>query len=82
MTKKPDGGPAFPLSRESSFGKNYEGMTLRQWYAGQIRLAMGMWTPEHGVSTFDKSAFEAAERKARAEWCFAEAMIKEGMNDE
>ena len=34
MTKE-DGGPAFPLSRESSSSKNYEGMTLRDYFAGQ-----------------------------------------------
>ncbi|MFY2995903.1 hypothetical protein ACOTH8_21510 [Achromobacter xylosoxidans] len=30
-----DGGPAFPLSRESSIGKSYEGKTLRDDFAGK-----------------------------------------------
>lgn len=35
-----DGGAAFPLTRESSFRKNYEGMTLRDWFAGQAMPAL------------------------------------------
>jgi len=43
-TPPPDGGPAFPyprleVSRHNDFGTYYlepsQGMTLRQWYAGQ-----------------------------------------------
>ena len=35
MTTKNDGGPAFPrLDTESSCGA--EGMTLRDWFAGQV----------------------------------------------
>lgn len=33
---KETGGPAFPLTRESSFSKNYEGMTLRDYLAAQV----------------------------------------------
>lgn len=39
MTKE-TGGAAFPLTRESSFGKNYEGMTLRDWFAGQALVSI------------------------------------------
>ncbi len=35
MNKINDGGPAFPLSRESSISKNYEGMTLRDYFAAK-----------------------------------------------
>lgn len=35
MSKIDNGGPAFPLTRESSMSKNYEGMSLRDWFAGQ-----------------------------------------------
>ena len=35
MTTINDGGPAFPLSRTSSISKNYEGMTLRDYFAAQ-----------------------------------------------
>ena len=44
MSERDDGGPAFPLTRESSFSKNYEGMTLRDWFAGQadISSALGL----------------------------------------
>ncbi|CAB3928937.1 hypothetical protein [Achromobacter deleyi] len=30
-----EGGPAFPISRESSIGKNYEGMSLRDFFAAK-----------------------------------------------
>ncbi len=30
-----DGGAAFPLSRTSSVSKNYEGMTLRDYFAAK-----------------------------------------------
>lgn len=33
MNKAKDGGPAFSISRESSMSKNYEGMTLRDYFA-------------------------------------------------
>jgi hypothetical protein len=59
-----------------------DGMTMRQWYAGQIRMAMGNWTPdfvppwnEEEKLPFSLRSREwlAAASKARAEWAFAEA---------
>ncbi|MFY2835775.1 hypothetical protein [Achromobacter xylosoxidans] len=35
MTTINDGGAAFPLSRTSSVSKNYEGMTLRDYFAAK-----------------------------------------------
>ena len=34
MSAKPDGGPAFAVSA-SMRGEAWDGMTLRQWYAGK-----------------------------------------------
>lgn len=42
VSKKSDGGPAFPQSGETFIGQ--EGMTLRDWFAGQA-LA-GLLSPE------------------------------------
>ncbi len=30
-----DGGPAFPVSMPALFGRDAEGMSLRDWFAGQ-----------------------------------------------
>ncbi|MFY1884171.1 hypothetical protein ACOTCJ_11765 [Achromobacter xylosoxidans] len=35
MNEINDGGAAFPLSRTSSISKNYEGMTLRDYFAAK-----------------------------------------------
>lgn len=40
MNKINDGGPAFPLSRTSSISKNYEGMTLRDYFAAKAMQGM------------------------------------------
>ena len=53
MAKNNDGGPAFPFShhREDQF---YEGMSLRDWFAGQA-LASGTSTPS---------------KEGTAKWCY------------
>lgn len=64
-----EGGPAFPC-----FGPHdhLKGMTLRDYFAAQIRVAMGTWTPDvPGHLNYDQVVL--AERKSRAEWAYAEA---------
>ena len=40
MSNQNNSGPAFPLTRESSFSKNYEGMTLRDYFAAKAMQGM------------------------------------------
>jgi hypothetical protein len=60
-----DGGTAFPSGL-------YNGMTLRDYFAGQALISMGAWTPQF-ISFLDTD--EALN--ARAEWAYrqADAMI-------
>lgn len=65
-----DGGPAFPITRTSSFSKNYEGMTLRDWFAGQALLMS--WVG------FDRGYYDdkATDEKIAANaYAIADAMI-------
>ncbi len=86
MTQKNDGGPAFPFvwfkSPDGMIGTNCtEGMTLLDFFAASVRQSMGTWTPH--VPAFDSNdqpiinrtmgELLEAERRARAEWCYAEA---------
>lgn len=80
MSNQNNGGPAFPLTRESSFSKNYEGMTLRDYFAAGFASAQATTTsadtafinadyvdPRDGVSV--------AERIARSSYELADAML-------
>ena len=68
MSKIKDGGQAFPTGNPTHGG--HEGMTLRQWYAGQA-LAGSNW---------DKTGLD---EKGVAELCFviADAMLAEGAKE-
>jgi hypothetical protein len=66
-----DGGPAFP-STHPSYGRE-EGMSLRDWFAGQAMHAFLRNLPPHDVdepySTWAGDAYEMADAmlKARGE---------------
>ena len=71
MTKPNDGGPAFPNKGDNTQGPhshNYDGMTLRQWYAGQALAS---------VTSEDLNRWPSAAHIA--EWCrsVADALIAE-----
>jgi len=69
MTKKYDGGPAFPV--ETTATPYAPGMSLRDWFAGQALVSMGdrQWNGDHsGTGT---------EKQARAAYRIADAMIAE-----
>lgn len=75
MAGKNTGGAAFPLSRESSMSKNYEGMTLRDYFAGQALqgiIASGIFVDPDGLFTGN-----AAPVMAEAAYLLADAMIAE-----
>lgn len=68
------GEPAFPLLYgERDLGHN-EGMSLRDWFAGQALVSIGAWMPA-GYVNLDTDA----ARQARAEWAYqqADALLSE-----
>ena len=66
MSKPSDGGAAFPLIPTEGCGPIWEGMSLRDWFAGQALNGM--------VASEVK---DAAERFARGAYALADAMIAE-----
>lgn len=56
-----DEGPAFPVSDIGTHG--HYGMSLRDWFAGQALISMGLWTPRDRPMDVD----------ARAEWSYRQA---------
>ena len=48
MTDRHDGGPAFPIKGRGAFDLELvhsEGMTLRDWFAGQVIASVKAWHP-------------------------------------
>lgn len=64
MNKINDGGPAFPLPCSNLFHNTADGMTLRDWFAGQA--IMGLLARVHPTNTSAKEVYGIAD-----------AMIKE-----
>ena len=73
---KPDGGPAFPLMVPTEFQFAHDGMSLRDWLAGQA-LA--------GILAFpgpvDGNRDKAKGLAAKAAYAYADAMIAERGRD-
>ena len=48
MTQKHDGGPAYPVPEENRLSDGSycnEGMSLRDWFAGQVIASVKAWHP-------------------------------------
>ena len=76
-----EGGPAFAHGGhegDSGFASPQEGMTLRDWFAGQA-LAGAISSPHNVPGLSDRSACMDAQQHAAAQWAyeFADAMIAE-----
>lgn len=76
MTKN-DGGPAFPGAVLPEHPHHPNGMTLRDWLAGQAMAAMNTWMPRiydvHGNPMHGQDLDSKLALKARAEWAYAQA---------
>lgn len=46
MSKINDGGPAFPISKDVVY-QQLNGMSLRDWFAGQALMGIGAWCPRN-----------------------------------
>ena len=55
MSERKDGGPAFPRSRDSAGSQ--EGMSLRDWFAGQALMG---WVSDPEIGGFDQDKIAAA----------------------
>jgi len=73
--QRPPDIPAFP--RDERFS-GHNGMSLRQWYAGQALVSMGEWTPLDESEDFSAPETPAFQRKAKWAFAMADAMIAEG----
>ncbi len=69
MTNKKDGGPAFPFAVPERFYAAHEGMSLRDWFAGQIASGLAAYS---GTSGINYGPVEIAERAYQV----ADAIIK------
>ena len=67
MTGHDDGGPAFPNRGVNSHGpSNYDGMTLRDWFAGQAL-----------IGELAAANMATSEALARCSYGMADAMLAE-----
>ena len=77
MTQPNDGGPAFPRAG-SDCVKAQEGMSLRDWFAGQALAGMGASDLEHSC-IWQRFSDEVPAPDGISELCYmmADAMLKE-----
>ncbi len=70
MTKmaQEDGGPAFPRAAESELGVSRDGMSLRDWFAGQSLAAI--------IAADGAQYFDHPNDHARTAYAHADAMLR------
>lgn len=71
---KDNGGPAFPQNDLSAYGMGpcdigNDGMSLRDWFAGQALIGVGTWMPTSGGSNLSSKT----AMSARAVWAYEQA---------
>lgn len=76
MSAPNDGGPAFPFAATDPGNVPMEtnGMTLRDWLAGQALAGIGTWCPASGSGPLIPAIIH--ERKAAWAYAQADAMLK------
>ena len=65
MSKKDDGGPAFPFAGEAGHSLNDSGMTLRDYFAAKAMAALVRVTSNIPVTAADAYAMADAMLAAR-----------------
>lgn len=77
MTKKPDGGPAYPLP-DSASATGRKGMTKREWFAGHALQGLLSANIQKVVFSLAKDrGIEVDAYVAMAAFEYADAMIAE-----
>jgi len=56
-----DGGAAFPYGQKNHTERSSEGMSLRDWFAGQAVAGLHRTDPEYGLRYFARSAYLMAD---------------------
>lgn len=71
-----DGGPAFPLHPgiNPDWG-HCNGMSLRDYFAGQALVSMGTWSPSLPDGSYPNGRQEIQVMKARWAYDMADAML-------
>ena len=79
MTQPNDGGPAFPQDLQGRRGDDpqYQGMSLRDWFAGQALVGIGASDLEHSY-IWQRFSDDAPSPNGISELCYmiADAMLK------
>ena len=78
MSMEDNGGPAFPHDGRDNGpgnikGRPHDGMTLRDWFAGQALAGISGMTESDGSSFLHSPGMKAAARWA---YSFADAMLE------
>ncbi len=60
MSTKPNGGPAFPVSIDKPAGYGTDGMSLRDWFAGQALAGLVNGRKDY-VKAFAEEAYSVAD---------------------
>lgn len=59
MTQIKDGGPAFPVVAENGLGHIADGMSLRDWFAGQALAAFSSMSSPAYMATYSYELADA-----------------------
>lgn len=79
MSKVNDGGPAFPVVVPTDFQFAEDGMTLRDWFAGQALTGLLAHQQEDGSGFLHELGPGAAAHQA---YRFADAMLRARQSQE
>lgn len=73
MSKIEDGGPAYPFAAtdQSNVERQTNGMSLRDYFAGQALVGIGTWMPVPEVGYPHLTSQKTL--KQRSEWAYAQA---------
>ena len=75
MVTPNDGGKAFPSSSTDKISRDWTGMTLRDYYAGQALASLA------GKTHLFRTVFMGRESIARDCYAYADALIEERRKD-
>jgi len=74
MTQRDEGGPAFPSNASDAWGGPQDGMSLRDWFAGQALAGMLAHGPHPDMSHLTEAQFLA--HVAGGAYSLADAMLE------
>ena len=75
MSDRDDGGPAFPGGTYPEHPHHPNGMSLRDWFAGQALAGIASCATPQAISEMH-DGIKAGMREAKAAYAWADAMMK------